>query len=102
MDGKAKDKLLTKKSQPIKTITHQDIYATKETLEKLQSWKSALEVLNTFFDYHCKEPLNKKEIIQQYHANSRIFSIFFEDFINRTSILEKQLEDLRTREKVRN
>ena len=49
--------LLTKKNQPIKTITQQDINALEITLEQLQSWSSILEVLNKFFDCE-KEPIN--------------------------------------------
>ena len=103
MKVETKKELLTKNNQPIKTITHQDIYATKDTLGKLQSWISTLEALDKFFNYNNKkEPLSKKEIVQDYHASSQIFGVFFEDFLKRTDILESQLEDLRTREKVRN
>ncbi len=92
--------LLTKKNQPIKTITQQDINALEITLEQLQSWSSILEVLNKFFDCE-KEPINKKNIIQKYHANAQIFKIFLNDFLQRTESLEKQLEKLKTREKVK-
>lgn len=94
-----KKKLLTKNNQPIKAITQQDIYATKETLEKLQSWASALEMLDKFFK-HETEPLNKKKVVKEYHASSQIFDVFFADFLTHTNILEKQLEELRTREKI--
>lgn len=97
---KENKELLTKKNQPIKTITQQDINALEITLEQLQSWSSILEVLNKFFDCE-KEPINKKNIIQKYHANAQIFKIFLNDFLQRTESLEKQLEKLKTREKVK-
>ena len=92
--------LLTKKNQPIKTITQQDINALEITLEQLQSWSSLREVLNKFFDCE-KEPLNKKNIIPKYHSNAQVFKIFFYDFLQRTESLEKQLKNLKMREKVR-
>ncbi|WP_314066057.1 hypothetical protein [uncultured Vagococcus sp.] len=92
--------ILTKKNQPIKTIVYQDIYATKETLEKLQSWENTLKLFVTFFAEQRNKPLNKKEIIQHYHAASQVFGIFFDDFTKQTSILESQLEALRTSRKV--
>lgn len=101
MEEKGRD-ILTKNNQPIKSIIYQDIYATKETLEKLQSWGSTLEILATFFADQRNKPLNKKDIIQQYHAASQLFSIFFDDFTKQTSLLESQLETLGARKKVRN
>ncbi|WP_445447292.1 hypothetical protein ACT6P2_08830 [Enterococcus lactis] len=92
--------LLTKKNQPTKTITQQDINALELTLEQLQSWSSILAVLNQFFDCE-KEPINKKNIIHKYHSNAQVFKIFFYDFLQRTESLEKQLEKLKTREKVK-
>lgn len=71
--------LLTKKNQPIKTITQQDINALEITLEQLQSWSSILEVLNKFFDCE-KEPINKKNILRntmQMPKYSKSFSMTF-------------------------
>ena len=48
---KENKELLTKKNQPIKIITQQDINALEITLEQLQSWTSTLEILNKFFDF---------------------------------------------------
>ena len=97
---KENKELLTKKNQPIKTITQQDINALEITLEQLQSWTSTLEELNKFFDFE-QETINKKNIIRKYHANAQIFKIFLNDFLQRTESLEKQLENLKRREKVR-
>ncbi|GAA3025883.1 hypothetical protein [Tetragenococcus solitarius] len=92
---------LTKNKQPIKAVTQQDIHHLKGTLEKLQSWTNALEMLDKFFKYE-KEPLNKKQVILEYHANSQIFDTFLKDFLTQTHLLEDQLEELRSREKIGN
>jgi hypothetical protein len=94
------NKLLTAKNQPIKAITQQDINALEVTLKQLQSWSPVLEVLNKFFDSQ-QEPINKKNIIQKYHANALVFQNFSADFLQKTKSLEKQLENLRNREKIR-
>lgn len=96
-----KKEIVTKKNQPVKAITQQDIHELKNTLGKLQSWTGILEILDKFFK--CEnEPLNKKKIIQEYHANAKIFEVFLDDFLVNTNILESQLEELRSREKIRN
>ena len=90
-----------KKNLPIKTITYQNIYLAKDTLTKLQSWEEILKVLGNFFSYdQQKEAPNKKEIMRTYHANAQVFESFLTDFYKQTNILEKQLEELRTKEKV--
>lgn len=101
MEERGRD-ILTKNNQPTKSIIYQDIYTTKETLEKLQSWGSILELFETFFADQRKKPLNKKEIIQQYQAISQLFGVFFDDFKKQTSFLESQLETLGARKKVQN
>lgn len=101
MEERGRD-ILTKNNQPTKSIIYQDIYTTKETLEKLQSWGSILELFAAFFADQRNKPLNKKEIIQQYHAISQLFGVFFDDFKKQTSFLESQLETLGARKKVQN
>ena len=59
---KENKELLTKKNQPIKIITQQDINALEITLEQLQSWTSTLEILNKFLI------LNKKQLIKKDHS----------------------------------
>lgn len=95
-----KRELLTNKNQPIKSITHQDIYTIIDTLEQLQSWTEPLELLDQFFHYK-QAPPNKKKIIREYYASSQVFGIFLEDFLKRTDRLEQLLQELRTREKMR-
>ena len=61
---KENKELLTKKNQPIKIITQQDINALEITLEQLQSWTSTLEILNKFLI------LNKKQLIKRSFENT--------------------------------
>ncbi|GMA08466.1 hypothetical protein GCM10025886_16170 [Tetragenococcus halophilus subsp. flandriensis] len=96
-----KKELVTKKNQPVKAITQQDIHEVKNTLGKLQSWIGILEILDKFFKYE-NEPLNKKKIIQEYHASAKIFEVFLDDFLVNTNVLGSQLEELQSREKIRN
>ncbi len=76
---KENKELLTKKNQPIKIITQQDINALEITLEQLQSWTSTLEILNKFFDFE-QETINKKrsfENTMQMPKYSKSFSMTF-------------------------
>ncbi|WP_254907623.1 hypothetical protein [Candidatus Enterococcus lemimoniae] len=36
------------RNQPIKSISHQDIYSLHDLLEQLNSWQNALNLLNYF------------------------------------------------------
>ncbi|WP_258186462.1 hypothetical protein [Enterococcus sp. PF-2] len=67
-----KSELLSKNKQPIKAIIHQDIYTMNNTLSQLQSWTESLELLDKFFN-DKQNPLNKKNILREYHANAQIF-----------------------------
>jgi N-acetylneuraminic acid mutarotase len=95
-----KEVLTTKNKQPIKEISYQDVYLLSDTFNQIQSWKETLSVLNNFFGNRVI-PLNKKKIIKEFHANSYIFNVFYEDFLIRTDTLERQIEELKTRPKVR-
>lgn len=92
-------KPLTTTKQPVKAIAHQDLFQLQETLEHLQSWEKPLDTLATFFTL-TSSPLNKKQLIRDYHANSQIFQLFFRDFLKQSSALEKQLSELVRRKKI--
>ena len=98
---KQEEVLLAKNNLPIKTITKQDIDDLKMHLEQLTSWKQTLKLMHYFFDYDCL-PLNKKKIIKEFHAQSKVFSIFHENFLSTTKVLEDKLEKLGKREIVKN
>lgn len=92
--------VITKNSQPIKSITHHDIYNLKDTLEQIQSWKEPLALMKKFFD-NSGVPLNKRKIMKEFYANSQIFSVFYASFIEDTDTLEKRIEHLLESDKVK-
>lgn len=87
------------RNQPIKSISHQDIYSLHDLLEQLNSWKSALNLLNEFFSDE-QRPVNKKKIASNYYACSQIFCAFHNDFTQTIPKMENQLEELRRKEKI--
>lgn len=87
------------RNQPIKSISHQDIYSLHDLLEQLNSWKSALNLLNEFFS-DKQRPVNKKKIASNYYACSQIFSAFHNDFSQALQEMEQQITALRQKENV--
>ncbi|MEI5994119.1 hypothetical protein [Candidatus Enterococcus mansonii] len=90
----------TKNNQPVKSISYQDMYLIKDTFDQLESWTQSLMILKNFFSNKAI-PLNKKQIIKEFHVNSQIFNIFYKDFLAKTAILEKQFDELKTKEKAK-
>lgn len=92
-------KLETKNNQPIKMVSHQEIYSLHDMLEQLNSWQAALKLLNDFFsDKQC--PVNKKKIVSDYYACSQIFLAFQSDFSQTILKMENQIEELCRKEKI--
>lgn len=92
--------VITKNNQPIKAITHHDIYSLKDKLEQVQSWKEPLTLMKNFFDNNGV-PLNKKKITKEFYANSQIFNVFYNSFIEDTETLSKRIDQLLERDKVK-
>lgn len=92
--------VITKNNQPLKAITHHDIYNLKDKLEQLQSWKEPLVLMKNFFD-NSGVPLNKKKIMKEFYANSQIFSAFYKSFIEDTETLSKRIDQLLESDKVK-
>lgn len=97
---KPKEIAMTQNKQPVKQVSYQDIHCLNDTLDQIHSWTEALSMINNFFDNN-HVPLNKKKITKDFHANACIFAAFYEDFLHQTTILEKQLTDLKARSKVK-
>jgi len=57
--------LQTENNQPIKAISHQDIYGFYDVWEQLESWQEVLSVLENFFE-DKNRPLNKQQIARKY------------------------------------
>lgn len=91
--------LQTENKQPIKEISHQDIYAVYDVWEQLQSWQEVLPILETFFEDR-KRPVDKQKIARKYYACSQIFTVFYKDFSQSMQKMEKQLLELRGKKKI--
>ena len=95
-----KNEKLTTRKQPIKKISHQDIYALYDLLEQLTSWNAPLKLLESYFN-ESKRPLNKQKLVKQYYAYSKIFQAFYSDFQELSTSMEEQVIELRQKEKLR-
>ncbi|MDA9471329.1 hypothetical protein [Enterococcus sp. 5H] len=92
--------LLTEKNQPVKSIAKQDIYDLRDHLEQLASWKEPLKLVNEFFENQAI-PLNKKKIMREFHAQARVFNIFYMNFILSMDTLEEKAANLERKEKIK-
>ena len=100
MENKSSKVLLTKNNQSIKEITKQDLLDLNNHLEQLASWGESLWLLKDFFNDQGV-PLNKKKIMREFHAQSKIFNAFYESFISSMNTLETKIEKLMEKEKVK-
>lgn len=91
---------ITKNNQPIKEITQQDIHELKDYLEQLASWKEPLKQIHNFFDSQAF-PLNKKKIVREFHAQAKVFDVFYENFILSMDTLEEKVTKLEEKEKIK-
>lgn len=94
-----KQMVQTENKQPIKEISHQDIYSLYDSWEQLQSWQEVLPILETFFKDENR-PINKQQIARKYYACSQIFTVFYVDFSQSMQKMEKQLLELRSKKKL--
>ncbi|EAD7212369.1 hypothetical protein CE681_07430 [Listeria monocytogenes] len=89
----------TENKQPIKEISHQDIYALYDVWEQLQSWQEVLPILEKFFEDENR-PINKQQIARKYYACSQVFMLFYLDFSQTMQKMEKQVLELGSKKKV--
>ncbi|EDO1162089.1 hypothetical protein IA621_03265 [Listeria innocua] len=90
--------LLTENKQPIKSITKQDIDDLKNYLEQLASWTEPLKLVNDFFENQAI-PLNKKKIMREFHAQAKVFNIFYLNFLLSMDTLEEKASNLEANKK---
>lgn len=100
MENKSNNVLLTKNNQPIKEITKQDISDLKDHFEQLLSWRESLHSVKEFFG-NQEIPLNEKKIMREFHSQSRIFNVFYENFALSVDTLEMKIERLMEKETVK-
>ncbi len=90
--------MLTENKQPIKSITKQDIDDLKNYLEQLASWTEPLKLVNDFFENQAI-PLNKKKIMREFHAQAKVFNIFYLNFLLSMDTLEEKASNLEANKK---
>ncbi|WP_442258000.1 hypothetical protein [Vagococcus salmoninarum] len=59
----------------------------------MQSWEKTFGNFALFFTTTAS-PLNKKQIMRDFYANSQVFDLFLKDFLEQTATLEKQIDIL--------
>ncbi|EJQ0569386.1 TPA: hypothetical protein ACSKM7_000010 [Listeria innocua] len=89
---------MTENKQPIKSITKQDIDDLKNYLEQLASWTEPLKLVNDFFENQAI-PLNKKKIMREFHAQAKVFNIFYLNFLLSMDTLEEKASNLEANKK---
>ncbi|MFD1902116.1 hypothetical protein [Enterococcus termitis] len=99
MDNSAKHGLKSENNQPIKKLSHQDIFELYDMLEQLKSWQEPLNLLGRFFS-DKKRPVDKRKIAKEYYSCSQIFNVFNIEFALLMQRMETQINELRSREKV--
>lgn len=94
-----KTDLKRKNNNPVKKVTHQDIFVLYELMEQLASWNEPLSLLQHFFD-DDQYPVNKRKIVREYYACSKIFSAFHIEFGKSMERMEVEIRVLRGKEKI--
>ncbi|MBO0473650.1 hypothetical protein IGL98_001064 [Enterococcus sp. DIV0840] len=77
----------------IKAVPYQEIIDLRDTVERLQSWQEPLKVLEKYFT-NPNTPINKKQVVKQYYACSKLFQTFNSEFEKLNSTAEKQLSKI--------
>lgn len=77
----------------IKAVPYQEIIDLRDTVERLQSWHEPLAVLEKYFT-NPNTPLNKKQVVKDYYACSKLFQTFNTEFKKLNLIAEKQVSQI--------
>ncbi|MGX7263503.1 hypothetical protein [Enterococcus crotali] len=72
---------------------HQEIIDLRDTLERLASWQEPLTTLEKYFK-NPTTPINKKQVVKQYYACSKLFQTFNKEFELLLTTAEKQLNEV--------
>lgn len=77
----------------IKAVPYQEIIDLRDTVERLQSWQEPLAVLEKYFT-NPHTPINKKQVVKDYYACSKLFQTFNTEFKNLNLIAAKQVSKI--------
>ncbi|MEI5989883.1 hypothetical protein A5881_001376 [Enterococcus termitis] len=83
----------------IKTVPYQEILNLRDSLERLESWKEPLEVLEKYFT-HPTTPINKKQVVKQYYASAKLFETFHKEYTLLITESQKQLASIIQNQKI--
>ncbi|MGX7244572.1 hypothetical protein ACWOC1_06955 [Enterococcus quebecensis] len=83
----------------IKTVPYQEILNLRDSLERLESWKEPLEVLEKYFT-NSTTPINKKQVVKQYYASAKLFETFHKDYALLINESQKQLASITQNQKI--
>ncbi|MBO0471037.1 hypothetical protein JZO66_10820 [Enterococcus sp. DIV0242_7C1] len=84
----------------IKAVPYQEIIDLRNTLERLDSWQEPLAVLEKYFT-NPGAPINKKKVVKEYYACSKIFQTFNLEFNRLIQEAELQILAIGTQEKTK-
>ena len=79
---------MEKSVQCVKQIPFQRILDFRDELERLRSWEPYLLAIQQYFS-NQSVPVNKKVIVKEYYACSKVYSSFCEEYEQRLVKLEE-------------
>lgn len=83
----------------IKTVPYQEILNLRDSLERLESWKEPLEVLEKYFT-NPTTPINKKKVVKQYYASAKLFETFHKEYALLIAESQNQLASITQNQKI--
>ncbi|MBO0422575.1 hypothetical protein [Enterococcus plantarum] len=83
----------------IKAVPYQEIIDLRDTVERLQSWQEPLVVLEKYFT-NPNTPINKKQVVKDYYACSKLFQTFNTEFNRLIQEAELQITTIGTQKKL--
>lgn len=92
--------IITKKNQPVKEITYQDVFYLGEELKKLSSWQKTLKGVVTFFS-EVENSLKEETKVNQFRLHTKQFLMFYQQFLETMQSMEKKIEKIKRMEKVK-
>ncbi|WP_429948685.1 hypothetical protein IGJ55_002804 [Enterococcus sp. AZ170] len=83
----------------IKTVPYQEILNLCDSLERLESWKEPLVVLEKYFT-NPTTPINKKQVAKHYYASAKLFETFNQEYELLIAESQKQLATIIQNQKI--
>lgn len=84
---------MEKSVQCIKQIPYQKILDFRDELERLRSWEPYLLTIQRYFSNQLV-PVNKKVIVKEYYASSKVYLSFCGEYEQRLVKLEELMNEM--------